>query len=964
MASEASWQTGSAERAGQGNASPAGGPMDQQTVEALLRRLLTRVEESERRYGEALEDLHARLDQLSQTTDAARAEDSPDEAATLGRLRSQVSGLARRLEQTQEIDPALDEFLELGKALAGKDFSPATEANWPAAPEPFASQHRTPQGAASFPKFEMGARDHAPAAAQPWLQPDEVDLDRQLVEIAHRLEHSIGAAVPSTELASLNARMDEIAAKFDAALSQSPKLEHLHDIERQLFEMGQQLGRAEVQIVRIAGIEGQLTRLIERFDEAPAQLEQVASHAANEAARLVSGEDKGKASAAERLDAIHRDLVAMNDRSRATDDRLADTLAAVHQSLKQLMQQVERGREPQAIVPPRAPVPERLQSGMERLSVPQPRPAPPPAPAEASLEKAPARKESSRLAPSTRRSLRSRLGAAIPDFQDGEAPPSFGRAKRGQLGDEAVDLDLAEPPAQIRDAECEIETKDDFVAAARRAAQAAAAEERSGSGSRRARTSPSASLASEAEPQGRRKRSMLMIVAALLLLTSAALLYGRLRSKPEPAASPPPIEESAPAPAASAPSMAPQPVSPSPAAPPAIHGTMPASPGSATPPTRSGESDIPPPVRVSEAPDDTAFTDTPATSVGGVTEVAKSLPHPAPAPASEISPSPQPVSLKPDNAAVLLPGVSLVVQEPSADAKMPAPQTTGSTETMPSNLPMPPAETGPQALRQAAANGDAKAQYVIALRFAEGQGVPQNWTEAARWLGFAAASGLAPAQYRLAVLYERGQGISKDTGKARSWYLRAAGQGNIKAMHNLGVAEGDASVGKPDYAAAAKWYAEAAFYGLADSQFNLAVLEEHGLGVQKNLPEAYKWFSLAAANGDAEAAKRRDLVKLELPAPALDDAEQGLKVWKAKATNPEANESAVPAGADAASSNKALITRAQALLKKLGYDIGTPDGEMGDRTRDAIKSFERRNGMTETGEVTVPLVTKLERLTG
>ncbi|MGZ5915729.1 MAG: peptidoglycan-binding protein [Methyloceanibacter sp.] len=950
MASEASWQTGSAEPAGQGNASPASGPMDQQTVEALLRRLLTRVEESERRYGEALEELHARLDQLSQTTDAARAEDSPDEAATLGRLRSQVSGLARRLEQTQEIDPALDEFLELGKALAGKNFSPATEANWSAAPEPFANQDRTPQGAASFPQFEMGARDHAPAAAQPWLQPDEVDLDQQLVEIAHRLEHSIGAAVPSTELASLNARMDEIAAKFDAALSQSPKLEHLHDIERQLSDMGQKLGRAEVQIARIAGIEGHLTRLIDRFDEAPAQLEQVASHAANEAARLVSGEDKGKASAAERLDAIHRDLVAMNDRSRATDDRLADTLAAVHQSLKQLVQQVERGREPQAIVPPRAPVPER----------------PLPAPAEASREKAPVRKESGRQDPSTRRSLRSRLGTAIPDFQEGEAPPSFGRAKRGQLGDEAVDLDLAEPPAQIRDAEYEIETKDDFVAAARRAAQAAAAhaEERSGTGSRRVRTSPSVSLASQAEPQGRRKRSMLMIVAALMLLTSAALLYGRLRSKPEPEASPPPIEESAPAPTASAPSMAPQPMSPSPAAPPAIHGTMPASPGSATPPTRSGESDIPPPVRVSEAPDDTEFTDAPSTSVGGVTEVAKSPPHPAPAPASEISPSPQPVSLKPDNAAVLLPGVSLVVQEPSADAKMPAPQTTGSTETMPSNLPMPPAETGPQALRQAAANGDAKAQYVIALCFAEGQGVPQNWTEAARWLGFAAASGLAPAQYRLAVLYERGQGISKDTGKARSWYLRAAEQGNIKAMHNLGVAEGDAADGKPDYAAAAKWYAEAASYGLADSQFNLAVLEEHGLGVQKNLPEAYKWFSLAAANGDAEAAKRRDLVKLELPAPALNDAEQGLKVWKAKVTNPEANESAVPAGADAASSNKALITRAQALLKKLGYDIGTPDGEMGDRTRDAIKSFERRNGMAETGEVTVPLVTKLERLTG
>jgi peptidoglycan hydrolase-like protein with peptidoglycan-binding domain len=35
---------------------------------------------------------------------------------------------------------------------------------------------------------------------------------------------------------------------------------------------------------------------------------------------------------------------------------------------------------------------------------------------------------------------------------------------------------------------------------------------------------------------------------------------------------------------------------------------------------------------------------------------------------------------------------------------------------------------------------------------------------------------------------------------------------------------------------------------------------------------------------------------------------------------------------------------------------------MGARTRDAIKSFERKNGLEETGKVTAPLVSKLERL--
>jgi localization factor PodJL len=64
-----------------------------------------------------------------------------------------------------------------------------------------------------------------------------------------------------------------------------------------------------------------------------------------------------------------------------------------------------------------------------------------------------------------------------------------------------------------------------------------------------------------------------------------------------------------------------------------------------------------------------------------------------------------------------------------------------------------------------------------------------------------------------------------------------------------------------------------------------------------------------------------------------------------------------------AAPNTALVTRAQNLLNKLGYDAGMADGLMGAQTRDPIKSFERKNGLEETGKVTIPLVAKLERLT-
>ena len=62
--------------------------------------------------------------------------------------------------------------------------------------------------------------------------------------------------------------------------------------------------------------------------------------------------------------------------------------------------------------------------------------------------------------------------------------------------------------------------------------------------------------------------------------------------------------------------------------------------------------------------------------------------------------------------------------------------------------------------------------------------------------------------------------------------------------------------------------------------------------------------------------------------------------------------------------NVALVSRAQALLNKLGYDAGSADGVMGERTRAAIRSFERKTGLNETGDVTIPLVTQLERVAG
>ncbi len=50
-----------------------------------------------------------------------------------------------------------------------------------------------------------------------------------------------------------------------------------------------------------------------------------------------------------------------------------------------------------------------------------------------------------------------------------------------------------------------------------------------------------------------------------------------------------------------------------------------------------------------------------------------------------------------------------------------------------------------------------------------------------------AEQGDARAQYKLAILYDKGQGVQQDVAQAGEWYLKAAEQGHALAQANLGV---------------------------------------------------------------------------------------------------------------------------------------------------------------------------------
>ena len=71
--------------------------------------------------------------------------------------------------------------------------------------------------------------------------------------------------------------------------------------------------------------------------------------------------------------------------------------------------------------------------------------------------------------------------------------------------------------------------------------------------------------------------------------------------------------------------------------------------------------------------------------------------------------------------------------------------------------------------------------------YEKGDGVPQNYKEAAKWSQLAAEQGDVDAQYNLGLMYANGQGVSQDHKEAIKWHKLAAEQGNALAQGELDV---------------------------------------------------------------------------------------------------------------------------------------------------------------------------------
>ena len=263
---------------------------------------------------------------------------------------------------------------------------------------------------------------------------------------------------------------------------------------------------------------------------------------------------------------------------------------------------------------------------------------------------------------------------------------------------------------------------------------------------------------------------------------------------------------------------------------------------------------------------------------------------------------------------------------------------------------------------QAAEQGHAAARYSLGLMYYNGEGVPEDHRQAVLWFRQAAEQGYAAAQHGLGLMYYNGEGVSEDHRQAVFWYQQAAEQGHDGAQLNLGYMYAKAEGVPEDDRQAVFWYRQAAEQGHAVAQYNLGVKYTHGEGVSEDDIRAYAWLNLAAARGHNGAKQDLSLVRQDMAPAQIAEAQKLSRELVARIEDgydgslpsPVPTDPALPFGP-----SRETVLRVQTYLAVLGYDPGPLDGQPGERTRAAIRRFQRDLELTPNGRISDELLALL-----
>jgi len=150
----------------------------------------------------------------------------------------------------------------------------------------------------------------------------------------------------------------------------------------------------------------------------------------------------------------------------------------------------------------------------------------------------------------------------------------------------------------------------------------------------------------------------------------------------------------------------------------------------------------------------------------------------------------------------------------------------------------------------AADRGNVDACNYIGTMYHYGQGVPQDYHQAASWYDKAAQQGNALSQAHLGYMYETGLGVALDRKQALDWYRKAADQGDTYSQISIGNMYEHGEGVKQDYGRAMQWFLKAAEQDDAVAQTRVAFMYEQAKGVSQDYAQAAHWYRRAADLGD------------------------------------------------------------------------------------------------------------------
>ena len=132
--------------------------------------------------------------------------------------------------------------------------------------------------------------------------------------------------------------------------------------------------------------------------------------------------------------------------------------------------------------------------------------------------------------------------------------------------------------------------------------------------------------------------------------------------------------------------------------------------------------------------------------------------------------------------------------------------------------------------------------------YRRGEGVPENYAEAAEWFREAAEQGFAAAQSYLGFMYDKGWGVPENDIEAAKWFRKAAEQGYVMAQFTLGHMYVSGRIVSRNYVRAYMWGSLAKTLGntpfsrLAAEVLDLAATQMNTAQIAKAQELAAEWW--------------------------------------------------------------------------------------------------------------------------